>query len=487
MNETLWIEKYKPTKLSEILCNRGPTGKINTWVSNWTKIRERIFTGRKNVQKTKKRKGSRGSKAEKLIGSSCLLITGSHGVGKTIGVEVVMEKYGYDTKSVMFRNMKLDNKNPTEGIKKQLNSSNVFGIMCNKKKQRVAIVIDEIESVTSTNDKKTILALMKLNDQEWLCPVIFISNGKHNKLLSEIQKNSEHVKFFPPFDSDLRTVLRIIESKEKIKISSAAVADMIIKHSQSDIRRLIYTLQDITSSCKNKAITEELMSSYCQSSTKKDVDINLYEATSELLYNYTTIDNCLRFYESEKVLLPLMVHQNYIESVIINVDSIKDKFDVIKSVGESLSTGDVVENYIYGDQSWEMQEIHGFHTCAATSYYLCEKVENFLKVGLDFTKDLNKTSIKKINKKNINNTNGCFDNMNIFDYIYINKIMRKLIEENKIEKCVQIMKDYTCQLEHIESLLKIDKIRNTKTILTSKQKKDFALHFSKLNEDKSDT
>ena len=35
------------------------------------------------------------------------------------------------------------------------------------------------------------------------------------------------------------------------------------------------------------------------------------------------------------------------------------------------------------------------------------------------------------------------------------------------------MKDYNIKLEHIESLLKIDKIKNTKTSLTSKQKKKF--------------
>mgnify|MGYP000651294309 CR=1 FL=1 len=43
---------------------------------------------------------------------------------------------------------------------------------------------------------------------------------------------------------------------------------------------------------------------------EKDIDINLFEATNVLLYNYKSIDDCLRYYEAEKVLLPLMVHQN---------------------------------------------------------------------------------------------------------------------------------------------------------------------------------
>jgi hypothetical protein len=99
--------------------------------------------------------------------------------------------------------------------------------------------------------------------------------------------------------------------------------------------------------------------------------------------------------------------------------------------------------------------------------------KSYLPIELVFTTDLNKTSIKKINKKNINNTNRCFDNMNIFDYIYINKIIRELINQEKIEECVKLMIGYNIKLEHIESLLKIDKIKNTKTSLTSKQKKKF--------------
>jgi hypothetical protein len=168
-----------------------------------------------------------------------------------------------------------------------------------------------------------------------------------------------------------------------------------------------------------------------------------------------------------------MVHQNYTSSVLKNVDNIKDQYEIIKKVGESLSTGDVVENYIYGDQSWEMQEIHGFHTCVATSFYLHEKAKSSFPVKLIFTTDLNKTSIKKINKKNINNTNRCFKNMNIFDYIYMNKIVRRLIEDNNIKECVRLMKKYNIKLEYIESLLKIDKIKNTKTVLSSRQKKEF--------------
>ena len=47
--------------------------------------------------------------------------------------------------------------------------------------------------------------------------------------------------------------------------------------------------------------------------------------------------------------------------------------------------------------------------------------------------------------------------MNIFDFIYINKIVRSLVVQGKIEECVNILKNYNIEIEHIESLLKMQK------------------------------
>ena len=59
---------------------------------------------------------------------------------------------------------------------------------------------------------------------------------------------------------------------------------------------------------------------------------------------------------------------------------------------------------------------------------------------LDFPMDLNRTSIQKINKKNILNANKCLSTMNIHDYIYINQIVnmhrkktrRNLFKDNSL-------------------------------------------------------
>jgi DNA polymerase III delta prime subunit len=482
-----WTEKYKPIKQQDIICNKKAANNISDWLKTFEK--EKIKFQKMGVTCQKKRTRKDADEPVVIKAKSCLLITGNHGVGKTVTAEVILNAFDYNIQTVNFNNIK-GGKINKDYIKKLMKSSNILNVINDNTGCKNAILIDEIESITSTTEKSAILNLQKLNDINWYCPIIFISNNQHNKLLSEIKKNSLEVKFYPPFPSDIKNILRRVSSSEGINIKSDTVMDKIVSHTQFDIRRLIYTLQDIKYAYNKQLITTDLINEYCEMSKKKDTDIDLFKATEQLLYNYESINDCLRYYETEKVLLPLMVHQNYVKSTLKNYQKKEDRYDIIKKVSQSLSYGDVVENYIYGDQNWDLQEIHGFHTCVATSFYLNNTNntgEKLKLTKLKFTTDLNKTSIKKINKKNINNTNKCFKDMNIFDYIYINKIIRKLIENNEIKECVDILKEYNIKLEHIESLLKIDKIETTntskimggkkpekiKTNLTSKQKKEF--------------
>lgn len=479
----IWTEKYKPRKVTELTTNANAVKSIYSWLLSYDKMRRDALRLINNKKQKKKVVGGKKTDISKSC-KSCMLITGGHGVGKSTTIDIILKELNYNIMKLDINVLK-SGKTVEDVIGKLMVTSNIMTIMNNDETQKMAIIVDEIESITAAAEKTCITTLQKTNELNWYCPIIFISNNQHNKLLSDIKKASYEVKLWPPYPSEMKKILLKVASAEGIKIRFDSVINKIINHSQGDIRRLIYTLQDIKNAYADKIITLDMINEYCMMSNKKDIDIDLYKATEQLLYEYTSIDECLRLFETEKVLLPLMIHQNYAKSVIANCDSDEDKHRLIQKISESLSTGDVIENYIYGDQNWEMQEIHGFHTCVAPSYYLNEEITKMnsepIKVSTIFAADLNKTSIKRINKKNIINTDKCFKNMNIDDYIYINKIIRKLLAENNIKECVKLLKNYNIKLEHIESLLKIDKIKSTKTVLSSRQKNEFSLHIETNN------
>jgi len=503
----IWTEIYKPKLIKELTCNSQAVSAIHKWVLSFDQMKKEYF---RNIDAKKKKQAKpkikntiniistvenfnesdiaektdefiETAKATKKKNGSCLLVTGNHGVGKTVTVMTILSELGYIVENINFNNIK-SNVSLIDHVRKIVSSIDITIIVdSGNAKKKVAIVVDELESITSTSEKGYVDVLKKINDVEWLCPVIFISNNKHNKLLSEIKKTSTEIRLWSPFTSDLKRIMINIINKEKMKIRNSDVIDKIIEHSQYDIRRLIQTLHDLKYTYSDRLITKDMIDDYCSISNPKNVDIDLYKATEGLLYHYKSIDESLRLYETEKVLLPLMVHENYAKCIIDNIDdNNRDVHDITNYVMESLTTGDVVENYIYGDQNWNLQEIHGFHTCVATSFYICSKLpKNAFLSDLSFTHDLNKTSIKSINKKNITNAYKCFKNMGISDYIFMNKIIRKKVKNNEIAECMELFEGYDIKIDHIESLLKIDKIRNTKQTLTAKQKDGFSKYISK--------
>ena len=346
MGKNTWLEKYKPQKIKNIVCNRTAVKQIRNWLNNYRKYR---IIARKN--KSISRKRGRGKKNKKIeINRSCMLITGSHGVGKTIVTDVILKEYGYVTRRLDFNKLKKG-----MNISNIMNSRNIIDIIKNNKTQKMAIVVDEIESITSTTKKNCIIELQKSNDIHWYCPIIYISNNQHNKMLSDLKKHSYEVKFYKPYRTDIRKILYEIVRNEKINIKDFCVYDLILDHCQFDIRRLINILFDIHNMYSNKCITKEIIKRYKNISQKKDIDIDLFTESSQILYDpYKNIDNYLCLYESHKVLLPFMFKENY-QPIIFATHAKKNWLEKITTISECLSKGDVIENHIYSTQNWSMQ------------------------------------------------------------------------------------------------------------------------------------
>jgi len=168
-----------------------------------------------------------------------------------------------------------------------------------------------------------------------------------------------------------------------------------------------------------------------------------------------------------------MIHQNYITGLNKYNDDNKIKNFIGKNISEALSKSDVIDNYIYANQNWAINDIHGIYSCLLPSYLL--NIDNIKDkdYSLSFPSDFNKTSIKRINSKNISKVSEYLHNMNIKDYVYINQLIRTLLENNKIDRCVNLFNGMGITFDNIEKILKVDKIKENKLNINTKQKKEF--------------
>lgn len=229
-------------------------------------------------------------------------------------------------------------------------------------------------------------------------------------------------------------------------------------------------------------IDENNIISFIEKSKFKNIDTGLFDATSKILNNYLDYETIIKLYEFEKVLLPLMIHENYIKKILHkNKDDWNSVLYNLVKISDSISRGDNIETSIYTDQNWYLQNIHGFYTCINTSYWI-NKTNNKYTIDKDqikFSSDLNKTSLKNINKKNIINLLKIFPNKSIYDILILNKICNHLIntDENKLIKLLNnSSKSKDINIKELELCLKIDKTSEFK-ILNSKDKKKFTKLF----------
>lgn len=452
--ELQWIDKYKPNNVNDIFINRNSIIHINNWLNNFESVNN--------------------------IGS--IIISGNHGVGKNISIELLLKNLNYEQISLSSSHQK--NKKTINDILKLCNKSqNIYDLLTdNNNSKKYALVIDDTETITLKSEKNNLYELCKDNDKKKLLPIIFISNGQNTKFIVDLKKIYIQYIFFQPTNQELAIILNNIVKKEKINIANNKIMISIVKYAQNDIRRLINMLQDLFMTYGHEIIDVEKLQNYFYCSQKKNIEMILHDSTRQIIDNYKNINHCMSIFESQKVVLPLMVFENYYRSMFnreiksINKDELLLKqLNICRRVSDAVSKGDVIETNIYTDQNWLYQNIHGYFAICDTSYSLNSiiKSEKPLNYKLqDYSTDLNRTSLKNINKKNISKLLSIIPNKTYDDILYINKLITKLVLKNKIKQAYQLCKDYPIDIKILETILKIDKTIG-KIVIGPKTKKLF--------------
>lgn len=417
--------KYAPQKLINIIGNKETIKYIKKWLETYEDVKNFLKSNGLLKKSSKGRKKKLVDITEKEIEYSKMkgniLISGTHGCGKSTIVSLILKEYNYE----------IINLNTLDS-KTKIDSELISKFEMNYKSEdnkKPLLLIDELESVITLNDKNGVFNIIKENNYKRWMPIIIITNNQHNKQLTEAKKFSNEVKIYSPYQNEIVRWVSNISNNENINMSNQVI-NKFVEYCQNDMRKVLIQLDELKMNYGSKPITLELLNSFMDIMKEKDLDFDLYKATNKILTDYKDIETSLELYETEKVLIPLMIFENYHKFV---------KKDAYSQILNNLSIGDILENYIYGEQNWDLLELHGMISCGIPSYLISKYSNKIKNCKLEFAIDLNRTSVKKMNKKKIIKTNNSLNknhyknirNKSIDEFIYMGEIMDKISEENK--------------------------------------------------------
>jgi len=513
-----WIQKHAPTKIDEIIGSKKQVGQIIDWLKKFKTnkvVNLKKKESKKNGKKARKRKpkvdevdrtddidetatcmddkiddeadelsdiaedekdGAPKEKAKKKDPNvcSCMIVSGDHGCGKSSLVKAILNDMGYTIRTVNFSKLGYI-REINDFVENLLMGDNVYDIMQGISNRNIAVIVDEVESTTTPIEKNIVSGILSFNNETWACPVIFIGNRKHKKIINDIKKESYQIAIYEPEKNDMMNCMASIGISEDMKLEDQSIADKIIEYGQMDYRRMIGIMQELKSLYGKTIITQKILDQYMIYSDKKDVENTIYEAVVRLFTEYDGIGNALKIFEEDRINIPLMVQQNHFMAITRYIKNRDKLLELESDITQSIAMGDIIDNYVYSDQNWSLQETHGFYTCVYPSYKINlnidkERLEQDSKYQkykpptftAEYPRDLNKTSTKQINYKNIKIANKCFRNMTIDDYIFGIKVVRDLLEDDRKEECAKLLEGYDCSAGTMMYMLKIDKINGTK-------------------------
>ena len=390
--------------------------------------------------------GTKSSEPKQSYVSTGLIISGGIGTGKNTIVKNVIKKLNWKYHMLYLENDK---------------SWDFFSDFITGLNEKMVLVVNDANLISSPSEKKSILEFFTQNCSKKYLPVIFLTNLNHSKLITTLNtQDCDNIRVALPTENDLLIISKLYIERYNIKFDSMQTIKDILNYSQYDIRRLIIILQDLyyTFIENNKIkITRNFLQSYLTISMKKNVEVGLFSANKSLMDRFKSIEEAMRFYKSEKVLLPLMMYENFhtaLEATNIQQARKKKKYAKISDI---LSQSDLVETRIYSEQNWEFQPIHGFLACAYVSYILNEGETTEIKnYKINFSSDLNKTSLKNINKKNIDILLSSFQNRTQRDMHFISRLL------NNSKSSHQKLYSYGLTNKNVNSIIRIDKTHTDK-------------------------
>jgi DNA polymerase III delta prime subunit len=437
------LEKYVPEVTDNIVGNRKNVLSILKWLKDFKE-----------------------GKTDKQV----MIINGESGLGKSLIGKLSLQESGYRVNNINLNNI-VELGKLYERIEVSMTSRNIFTMVY--KQSPISLMIDDIDNIHVNTNRNFIVEFTNiLKSLKTDIPVICTCKYHSLKKLSSLGNVCNIIELKKPSNSELIKFIKMIITKEHIKIKPECFQP-IINHSDHDIRKLLILLEDI-SKIHDGIITLESIQSMFKSIAKKDVDEPLFNLTKYFLQDNITFENASIYYNLDRYMLPYMMHENYIHTIMGKNTYIDNKLRALVQCSNSLSDGNQFQNYSLRNNNWSIDEYNCTLSCKFINNEL-NNLENTLDTrgnvkthDLKYTIMYNKISLHSTNyryfisikeKVNLSSDEVYYLSILIYNYLYV------MINHQKV---IIVLKYYKLHIDDIPLLLKIYKLGSLSTIETKK-------------------
>lgn len=443
-----WANKYAPENLEDFIGNKNEINKGIQWINDYTNTH---------------------------IKSPILFITGKSGTGKTIFSNLLFKKYNYYP--TIFTAYDLKNKKTIENdILKLLVSNNINNFFFDIKQDK-GIIIDNIDYISSI-DKVTINKINNLIKKKFVKgkgyqinkPIIFISNGRNDRKLTDIKKLSTIITLNKLTNIQFLEYIKEVTQSENVSIDDN-VSILLYKFSGYNIRQSIIYLQELSKIYDNNISIDNFLH-FQKNVTQKKNEQNLFNSIHNILVKFEDVSSTINVYDSDRCLVPMMIHQNYIKYINLKQTDDFTKLKTVALVLNNIIYTDIIDHYIHNYQLWYLQKFNGIDYCCKTSYILNKlKRLDSTPYSIEFTHLLSKSALQYFNYQNTLQLKNIFQ-MNKNNIIYIIDILLQNILVNKnIDEELEYLEQHNISLEILEKMIRLSKIcKNYKTYLDTDYK-----------------
>ncbi|NP_001186496.1 replication factor C subunit 1 [Xenopus tropicalis] len=349
----LWVDKYKPTSIKQIIGQQGEqscANKLMKWLNRW----------HQNHSSDEKKPAAKLNKfGGKDDGSSfkAALLSGPPGVGKTTTAVLVCEELGYSYVELNASDTRSKN-SMKEVVAESLNNTSIKGFYsgtCKSVSSKHALIMDEVDGMAGNEDRGGMQELITLIKQSKI-PIICMCNDRNHSKIRSLANYCFDLRFQRPRVEQIKGAMMSVAFKEGLKIPPPAMNEIILGANQ-DIRQVLHNLSMWCA--RSKALTyDEAKSS--ATNAKKDIKMGPFDvvrkvfSSGEETAHMTLIDKSDLFFHDYS-LAPLFVQENYVHvKPAAAGGNMKKHLLLLSKAADSICDGDLVDRMIRSKQTWSL-------------------------------------------------------------------------------------------------------------------------------------